>query len=165
MNTRALLLAGVISGVVMAVVSAIPVLSCINGCLCLWAGIWGGGILAAWIYQSNSQTGLTPGQGVMVGLVAGAVGAVLATIIGAVFSLIFTGFNSAAYLDYLNQIPGASDAIPQASRDLIAQYASQAGSFVFSLICNFVVYPFFGLIGGLIGSSIFKKGAVPAQPV
>jgi hypothetical protein len=157
MNTRSMLIAAVVAGVVMSVIAVIPFVGCANICLCLWVGIWGSGILAAWIYQSSAHTGLTLGQGVLLGLLAGAIGAVLVTIFNAVIGAIFTGISSASYLNYLNQIPGASDTIPEASRDLIRRYASQSGSFFFSLVCNFIVYPFFGMIGGLIGGAIFGK--------
>jgi len=160
MNSRSMLLAAGIGGVVMAIVSAMPVLSCVN--LCCWAGIWGSGILAIFIYRSTEKTqpDLTVGQGLVLGLLTGAVAAVLMTIWGIFSSLLFTGTSTAmAYQNLMDQIPGGANALPEASRQMITQMMSLTGNVLVSSICNFVVYPFFGLIGGLIATALIWKKA------
>jgi len=84
MNTRALLLSGLIAGVLMGLLSELPILSIANCCLCLW--IWAGGIFAVFLYRrfDNSVGATTLTQGVLVGLVAGLVAAVLGTILAAI---------------------------------------------------------------------------------
>jgi hypothetical protein len=164
MNTRTMLLAAGIGGVVMSIVSAVPVVSCIN--ICCWAGIWGSGILSVFIYRSleKTQPDLTVGQGLVLGLVAGAVAAVLMTVWGVITNLLFAGAGTAAYLDMLNQIPGATDSMPSAYRQMLEQMANTGGSLLISSFCNFVIYPFFGLIGGLSATALIcKKPAVAPQ--
>jgi hypothetical protein len=165
MNTKSMLIAAGITGVVMALVSKIPILGCIN--ICCAAGIWGSGILAIWIYRmsNKAQPGLTIGQGILLGVLAGAVGAVLVSIWGGLSTLIFGGMSNAAYMDYLNQIPGAADSLDASSRQMIEQFAATSGNIFFSTCCNFVVYPLFGMIGGLIGTALIWKNNPPAaQP-
>ncbi|MGB7539169.1 MAG: hypothetical protein WBM17_11580 [Anaerolineales bacterium] len=166
MNTKSMLIAAGIAGVVMALVSKIPILGCIN--ICCAAGIWGSGILAIWIYRMSdkAQPGLTIGQGVLLGLITGVVGALLASILGGISSLIFGSMSSsAAYMDYLNQIPGAAESLDASSRQIIDQFAAASGSVLFSTCCNFVIYPLFGMIGGLIGTALIWKTNPPAaQP-
>lgn len=165
MNTKSMLIAAGVAGVIMAILSVIPVINCLN-CLC-WAGIWGSGILAVLLYRTTNkaQPGLSVGQGILLGLLAGAVGAVLVSIWGGLSSLILGSLNNAAYMDYLNQIPGATESLDESSRQMIEQFAATSGNILFSTCCNFVVYPLFGMIGGLIGTGLIWKDNPPAaQP-
>ncbi len=165
MNTKSMLIAAGVAGVVMAILGIIPVVNCIN-CLCA-AGIWGSGILAVLLYRTinKDQPGLTIGQGIVLGLVAGAVGAVLVSIWSGLSTLIFGSISNAAYMDYLNQIPGASESLDASSRQMIEQFTATSGNFLFSTCCKFVIYPFFGMIGGLIGTGLIWKSNPPAvQP-
>ena len=159
MNTKSMLLAGGLAGVAMGILAAIPLLGIVSSCCCLWAGLWGCGILAVWIYRMSekAQPGLTIGQGVLLGLAAGLVGAVIASILGIISSLLFTAVDSTAYLDMLDQIPGMSESLPAESREMIEQYASTTGNVLVGSLCNFVIYPFFGMIGGLIGTALIWK--------
>jgi hypothetical protein len=159
MNTKSMLLAAGLGGLAMGILASIPLIGIVSSCCCLWAGLWGCGILAVWIYRMSDKTqpGLTIGQGVLVGLAAGVVGAVLASILGALSSLIFSGVNTANYLDMMNQIPGVSDSLDETSRELIRQYTATSGSLLFSTCCNFVIYSFFGMVGGLIGTGLIWK--------
>ncbi len=159
MNTKSMLLAAGLGGVAMALLSAIPLIGILGSCCCLWAGLWGSGILSVWIYRQSdkAQPGLSVGQGVLLGVLAGLVGAVLASILGGLSSLIFGGVSSTAYLDYVNQVPGMAESLDETSRQMIEQFASTSSNFLVSTLCNFVIYPFFGLIGGLIGTALIWK--------
>ncbi len=57
----------------MGVLSALPIISAGNLCCCLW--VVSGGAVAAYILQQNQPTPLTPGDGAVIGLLAGIVGA------------------------------------------------------------------------------------------
>ena len=83
MNNRALLLGGLVGALVMVVLSNVPVLNLINCLLC--AGVWIGGMAAAWFYRRQTGQTLTAGQGAIVGVVAGVIGAVISSIIASVF--------------------------------------------------------------------------------
>jgi hypothetical protein len=159
MNMKSVLLAAVLAGGAMGLLGAIPLVSFVSSCCCLWVGIWGCGILAVWIYRLSEKTqpGLSIGQGLLLGLIAGVVGAVIVSFLGAIANLVFTGLQSSNPMDALNQIPGMSDSLDENSRQLIEQYAATSGSILFSTLCNFILYPFFGLVGGLIGSALIWK--------
>jgi hypothetical protein len=164
MNTKSMLLAGGLAGIAMGILAAIPLLGAVSSCCCLWAGRWGCGILAVFLYRTSNkaQPGLTVGQGVVLGLIAGAVGALLASILGGISSLIFGGMsNGAAVMDYLNQIPGAAESLDASSRQIIEQAAATSGSILFSTCCKFVIFPLFGMIGGLIGTALIWKNNPP----
>jgi uncharacterized membrane protein len=157
MNTRSMLIAAGVAGVVMALVSDIPFISLVN--CCCWAGIWGSGILAVLLYRmiESKNPGLTVGQGVALGLITGLIGAVLGTVIGLFTSLLFSGFGTASYLTQLEDIPGMSDALPQASREMLRQFGGALGGAVFGAVCNFILYPLFGMLGSVIGTALIWK--------
>ena len=75
MNMKSVLLASGLAGAAMGLLGSIPLVSIVSSCCCLWVGIWGCGILAVWIYRMSEKTqpGLTIGQGVVLGLIAGVV--------------------------------------------------------------------------------------------
>jgi hypothetical protein len=111
-----------------------------------------------WIYRQSDKTqpALSVGQGVLLGLLAGLVGAVLGSILGGVFSLISGGISSAAYMDYLNQA-GMSQYMDSSTQQIIDQVASTGSNILVSTLCKFVLYPVFGMIGGLIGTALIWK--------
>ena len=80
---KAALLGGLIVGVLSVIVSQIPFVSL---CCCLW-GIVGGGV-AGLIYIKGSPTKVSPGEGAMVGALAGLVGGVIFVIIGLPIALL-----------------------------------------------------------------------------
>jgi hypothetical protein len=153
MNNKSMLVAAGGGGLVMLFLTKVPLISCLNCLFC--AGIWGGGILTIWFYRLSEKDhpGLTVGQGALLGILAGVVAAVLATAVGAVFS----GAGALSSLDTLQNIPGVSNQIPSASTDAIRQAAALGGGFFGGLICNLVLYPLFGALGGVIGTGLIWK--------
>jgi len=158
MNTRALLLSGLIAGVLMALFSELPILSIANCCLCLW--IWAGGIFAVFLYRrfDNTVGQTTINQGLLVGLVAGLVAAVLGTILAVIIGPISWQFVN----QFLTSIQGTGvDLGP-----LTGIFESPGGFSFFELFTNLVLYSLFGLVGGILGTLIFKgKQDVPATTV
>jgi hypothetical protein len=66
-----------IGGAIIGVLSALPIL---NYCCCIWA--IGGGVLACFLYIKSSPVPVRPGDGAMVGALAGVVGGIIYLIIG-----------------------------------------------------------------------------------
>jgi hypothetical protein len=149
MNNRSMLIAAGIGGLVMVALSKIPIISCLNCLFCV--GVWGSGILAVWIYRQSEkgQPGLTVGQGAVIGLLAGLEAAVLATI----FSAIFSGAGTLAALDAIKNVPGMS----AGTSDIVRQATSFGGGLIGGLLCNLVLYPLFGAIGGVIATALIWK--------
>src|SRR6266496_5768116 len=74
-----------IGGVVMGVLSALPIVSVANACCCLW--IVSGGLIAAYVLQQNQTGPITPGDGALVGLLAGLCGALVKVVLSILFFL------------------------------------------------------------------------------
>jgi hypothetical protein len=146
MNTRAFLLASLIAGVVMGLLGGLPLISVLNCVLCMW--VWLSAILAVVLYRSfeGSHPRVTTGQGALLGLVSGIIGAVVVWLI----SLLSRN----AAMGYISQILTSSGVnLPSG--------VLQAGIGFFSLFFDLILYAIFGAIGGLIGAAIFK-GPEPA---
>lgn len=146
MNTRAFLLASLIAGVVMGLLGGLPLISALNCVLCMW--VWLSAILAVVLYRSfeGSHPRVTTGQGALLGLVSGIIGAVVVWLI----SLLSRN----AAMGYISQLL-SSNGVNLPSGVL------QAGIGFFSLFFDLILYAIFGAIGGLIGAAIFK-GPEPA---
>ncbi len=86
MNSKSMLIAAGIGGVIMLVLTKIPLISCLNCLFCV--SYWGSGILTVWFYRQmeKANPGLDVGQGIILGLLAGVAGAILASFVGAIFS-------------------------------------------------------------------------------
>jgi hypothetical protein len=159
MNTKSMLLAGGLAGVAMGLIASLPFVGIISSCCCLWVGLWACGILAVFIYRMSEKTqpGLTIGQGILLGLIAGVVGAVIGSILGALVSLVSGGVDTVAYMSSIEQIPGMSDSLDEPTRRMITQLMSTSGNILFNTLCNFILYPVFGMVGGLIGAGLIWK--------
>jgi hypothetical protein len=147
MNTRALLYSGLIAGIAMALLAEVPGLSFINCVCCVW--LWGGGILAVYIYRrfAREQPRLSILQGMGVGATAGLIGA----FIGAVLNVLF----SPVHALILKGLVSAAD--PETSRILTSIPMLNTPTFLLSLVENLATYLIFGAIGGLIGVALIWK--------
>ena len=148
MNTKNLLLAGLIGGLISTALSNIPIINFVNCLLC--AGFWAGALFAVWFYKR--QTGsVTLGQGVVIGLVAGAFHGVFGFILG----LVGLAGAQALMQSYAKYLP------PEAN---IETPPPGIASVLFDL-AGVVVDLIFGAIGGLVGGLIFKPKTPPPAVV
>ncbi len=154
LNTRSLLIAAGIAGVAMGILSSVPILSLVNCLLCGW--VWGGAIFAVWLYKRNENGVIvTTGQGVVIGLVAALIGAVISWLLGVVLG----GATTAALAPVLEQLPDAE------SRQMFQQLVASGGVSIISLLFGLIINAIFGIIGGLIGAAVIgNKPAAPAAP-
>src|SRR5215475_16153060 len=74
-----------IGGRVMGVLSSLPLINLGNLCCCLW--VVSGGVVAAYLLQQNQTSPITPGDGALVGLFAGIIGAGVGFLISIPLSL------------------------------------------------------------------------------
>ena len=156
-----------IGGAVAGVLSATSVVPCVGCFVCCAASI-GGGVLAAYLYIKDAPpTAEAPlGDGALVGLMAGVVAALMATVIGAVIQLIgWTGVDPAQLEEAFDQM---GDEVPQAFKDFLSSMATggvSAIAIVISLVVNLVVYSVVCTLGGVLGAAILHKKATPPPPV
>jgi hypothetical protein len=135
-----------LGGLIVGLLSAIPVL---NYCCCIW-GI-GGGALAGFLYIKSSPVPVKIGEGAVVGVLSGIIGAVLYFIIGVPIAYFISGAN-------LEQtLRGAGVQLPAGISGLLLFVIS--GLIVGALL--FVL----SIIGGLISVPIFEKRKdIPPPP-
>ena len=160
-------------GIVMGLISAIPFLNIVN-CLCC-AGILLGGFLAVMFYKNNFQpkadqlmadtldtTPFTAGDCLAVGALAGVVGAVVDTLLSIIFIALF---GNVVQEFLLNLIQNMDLQIPEEFLQQVEEsLREEMGAFgiLKNLLLSMVIDPLFGLLGGLIGYSIFKPKQPPA---
>ena len=152
-------------GVIMGLISSVPFLSLIN-CLCC-AGILLGGFLAVMFYKKNFTPDTPPftsGDCLAVGALAGVVGAVVGTVLSIIFVALF---GDIAREFVLSVIRNTSLQIPPEIVEKFEESMKEGTSgfaVVIRLISALVLDSIFGLLGGLIGYSVFKPKQQPMSP-
>jgi Family of unknown function (DUF5518) len=153
-----------IGGLVMGVLSALPVVAAGNLCCCLWVVV--GGAIAAYLLQQNQSTPIQPGDGALVGLLAGLVGAFVQFVVAIPVSIMVAPFER----EMLQRVLEMAGSMPPEMRDALERYSGRDMELGFGfLILRRVVALVFGLfvggifstIGGLLGAMIFRKDTPP----
>jgi hypothetical protein len=153
-----------LGGVAIGVLSALPVVNLGNCACCAWVIV--GGMLAAYLMQQNFPQAVSAGDGAIVGLMAGVVGAFVWALVSIPLSSAMSGFNTQMMQQALEN---AQDMPPELRQFLEGIGAGGAGAamgvagivgFLFMLcICSA-----FGMVGGILGALVFKKNAPPPPP-
>jgi len=146
-------------GIIIALMINIPGLNVLNYCTCC-AGIMLGGFLAVMFYK-NDFTPETPplesNECLIIGGLAGFVGAAIGTVLWAIILAIFGNYIINYVLDLLKQM-GNQD-IPQYYNDLLnqARYVRLSVlGFMLEMLKNIIIDIIFGGLGGLIAYQFFK---------
>jgi hypothetical protein len=147
-------------GLFIGVLSSLPFVGGLNACCCLW--VICGGVLTAYLLQERSPAAITAGDGAIAGLVAGAIGAVIAGVLSTLFTLL-QGANPTAAFDEMLRGTGDAPAEVVAFFERLRD-VPPAVWIIAPFIVFIVVFPIFGMLGGLIGAAIFKKTPPPPPP-
>jgi len=154
----------------MGVLSALPFIKLGNCACCLW--VVAGGVVAAYLLQQNQSAPITAGDGALVGLLAGLIGAVVASVVSIPFDYLIAPFQR----QMLERIIDMSGNMPPEFRDAMTRYSGGdapmaivvAGK-IFSLMFLMCIGAIFSTVGGLLGTAIFKKqtppGTIDVTPV
>jgi hypothetical protein len=144
-----------IGGAVIGIISAIPIVNFIN-CFCC-AGVIIGGIVAVRQYQKNlGALELTSSEGMTLGLMAGASGALISTIL--------TAMITGGVKRQIDKILEYSSEMPPEIEDALIRIQDMGGEMFFiivGLVFSLIIYSIFGIIGGLIAVSVLKKKQIP----
>ena len=161
-----------ICGVAIGAVSAVPGISLINCCCC--AGVWLGGALAMYLYKQEFTEGMPPlesSDALMLGLMAGVVGAFTATVINVLILAVLGPVEQelvksmmGKVLDRLaeqgslqtDMVDTVKEQIEQSIRD-----SSKLSNIFRSLFTALVLYPIFSILGALLGFAIFRPKNPP----
>ena len=158
--TPAKLQPALLGGVTIGVLSALPVINLAN-CCCAW--ILFGGALSAYLMQQNHPEPIMIGDGAIVGLLAGVIGAFVWVIVSVPISMMMAPFQS----EIANRaMRDAADMAPELRG--IFENLSGAPVIGIGLILSFFVMlcvsSVVGMVGGLFGAWMFKKQQPPVIP-
>ena len=150
-----------IGGVFIGVLSVIPFVSAANLCCCLWAIL--GGLLATYLYVKNSPTPASAGDGAVLGVIAGAIGAVISFVIGVPLAI-------AMGPTMRNMIVSLMQNIDARQAEMMRQQFEAQGNAIAPIIIQSLIGGgllfVFAILGGLLGVPIFekRKGTPPPPP-
>jgi hypothetical protein len=148
-------------GLVMGVLSALPV---INVCCCLW--ILSAGMMAAYLLQQNHPESITPGDGAIVGLLAGIAGALVQFVVSIPIGVLMAPIERSM----MQRAAEMAGEMPPAFRQLLESYGAQRQGVsvfaivlirLFSLLFALILGGVFSTLGGLLGAVVFRR----AQPL
>lgn len=142
-------------GLFIGVLSALPLVNAGNCCCCLW--VISGGLLAAYLRQQNSPVPIDAAEGALVGLMAGAIGGIIA----AILSIPFQVFAGQYQREIMERILANNPDVPAEARDVVERYATGAAFRVVGAIISIFIDVVFGMLGGLLGVAVFKKQTPP----
>lgn len=144
-------------GVAIGLLSAIPFVNIPNVCCCAWAIV--GGLIATYLYVKNSTVPARPGDGAILGAIAGVVGAVIYVILGPPLN-IMTGNAMlgvmVAMMERFNPDMGVEmqrQAEIMQSMPFMSQWVASLPGALFGALMLVV----FGTVGGLLGVPLFEK--------
>lgn len=154
-----------IGGVALGAASGIPIINLGNCICCAW--VIGGGVLATFLYLREAAPSAQPpyGDAALVGVLTGLIGAVVSSILGALFNMMVS---SADPFGQLATVMEGQD-VPPEVQEMLASLGSGGGgciSFVISLVVLCVIYPVFAVVGSLIATAAFHRNTpqAPSYP-
>jgi len=166
-----ILMPALFGGIITGVLAGIPFLNFVN-CLCC-AGVLLGGFMAVFFYNKDltpQMPPLTSQDGLKLGALSGLFGAVIGTIISALLLAVVGNVAGQAMFDMVYNFydsAGILDKMPPDAIDQMEQGMKESGLSTMTVIFSLIIYPIFGLLGGLIGYSVYKPkaGTPPPAPL
>ena len=151
-----------VGGLVMGVLSALPIVYFGNVCCCMW--VVSGGVVAAYVLQQNQATPITAGDGALVGLLAGLVGAAVHLVLSIPIDIIMAPFER-NMAQRIFDMTGNAD-MPEWFGEAVRRRAE--GGLLFLILSRMVMFvmmvfvgAIFSTLGGVIGQAIFQKKLPP----
>jgi hypothetical protein len=146
----------------MGVLSALPIIAAGNACCCLW--VVSGGVIAAYLFQQNQTTPITPADGALIGLLAGLAGAFVQVLVKIPIDILVAPMEQAILQRVLDM-----GTLPPEARDILDRYgrggAMGGAFFIISRIVGLMFWIFvggvFSTLGGLLGALIFRTQTPP----
>jgi hypothetical protein len=116
--------------------------------------------------QQNHPAPVNTGDGAIVGLLAGAFGAVVGSVLSIPIAMAMGPFQA----EMIERVLQSAQDMPPEVRSWFEQWRGgmTAGAigvgFVFSLFFSLFFYSLFGLFGGILGALMFRKNTPPPPP-
>jgi hypothetical protein len=144
----------IIGGVALGVLSALPVVNIANLCCCLW--VICGGAVAVFVLQQR-QGAVTPGEGAVVGLLAGVAGTFVYLLLAIPINLFMAPFQR-QMMERLAELPN----MPPWLRDLADRPPEPLPILLFlDFVIRLFVHSLFSTLGGVLGAMLFGRKAPP----
>ena len=149
--------AALIGGGVFGALAALPYIGMLNMVCC--ALYIGGGVLAVYFHlKDQPRAEKAPyGDGAVVGLIAGAIGGVVQTGVGALVLASGLGPDMAETAAAFEQLEQAGIELPDVVRDMLGGGGVSAAMLGTQLVMNVILFGIFATLGGLVGVAIFHK--------
>jgi hypothetical protein len=144
-------------GLVMGVLSALPVVSAGNLCCCLW--VVSGGVVAAYLLQQGQSAPITQGDGAIVGLMAGIVGAFVYLLLSIPITLLIAPVQRML----LERLVERAGTMPPDFREYVGSYAGGAIGLTIGFVFMVFMGTVFSTVGGVLGAAIFRKPQASAD--
>ncbi len=148
------------AGIAIGILSGLPVINLGNCICCMW--VVGGGALAVYLMQQNHPYSVTSADGALVGLMAGALGGLVAMALSIPLTMAM-GPMQARLIERIADNPD----IPEQTRTMIRNMgggAAMGGAMAMRIVFGLFgacIDAVFGLLGGLLGVALFKKKDAP----
>lgn len=139
----------------MGTLSALPIISAGNICCCLW--VVSGGLVALYVLQQNDALPITPGDGALVGLLAGLTGAVIYLTLSIPITILMAPMERLV-IERLAQLSGTMPPDFRGYMDSIGRGVRLLIGFILMLFLGSM----FSTLGGILGAAIFRKNPPPA---
>lgn len=148
-------------GLFLGILSAVPPISYLNCACCVL--VIGGGFLTSYLYMKDyppEQLRVTYGDGALLGLLAGLLGAVVDTIISIPVDFFFGEFRNQEALESLRSAPEIPTHVVDFLTKLMVGGITVVG-LLFTLVSGAIIFSLFSMIGGVLGVAILgPKGSV-----
>lgn len=165
---RPALFGGIITGLTIGV----PFLGILNCCCC--AGVLLGGLLSVFFYKNDLTVAMPPltnSDALQLGALSGLFGALTGTAISALVLALFGNITGEGLYNFIYGIyerAGILDQLPPGTLEQFEQTMMGHDQLAFfsvlsTLFTWLIIGPLFGLLGGLIGYSIFKQKTPPVN--
>jgi len=143
-----------VGGALAGILSGLPFLNCL---CCLW--IIGGAMLASYLLSKNSPVALSAGDGVIVGILTG----IVAALVDAFLSLPFHAINSEIVRRIMEQVGQYAEEMPSGWETWLERGSVGASFplFLVGLVISAFVFSALGILGGIIGISLFGRKITP----
>lgn len=149
--------ASLVGGLFIGILSALPVVNLAN-CCCLW--VIAGGVLTVYLQQQGRTSSIAPADAALSGLLAGVIGALIYLVL---WTLMFSASGDAMEArirETVEQYPQ----LPSETRDMLYNLTSGPSFMLLIAIFTVPIYAIFSMLGGLLGTLVFRKSPPPTPP-
>lgn len=148
--------ASLLGGLFIGVLSSLPVVSVLN-CCCLW--VVAGGVLTVYLQQQGQPTSIQPIDAAISGLLAGVIGATITLLFSMLLVSAVGGETvQSGIRQFVEQYP---DQVPEETRELLNNLSESPALFLLLAVVTIPLYAIVGMLGALLGTIFFRKPTPP----